>query len=114
MRYRRNQCCDYAQGWAVRGAHPERDKIFFSLLHKRPEWLWGPPSSLLHGYNTGFFFYRRQSFRGVNLITCIHPEPRLKYLYFHSHTCLQGVERDDITLYVARYMCAYSVSCLSN
>jgi hypothetical protein len=28
---------------------------FFSLLHKRTDWLWGLPRSLPHGYNTVFF-----------------------------------------------------------
>ena len=102
------------KGWSV--VRIQKGTRFFSLHHKRPDWLWGSPSSLPHGYNTSFlfFFYRGQIVLGVNLTTYIHLAPRLKDLPVHSHTCLQGVGRGNITLHVAAYMCAYRISCLSH
>jgi len=113
MRYRRNQCCEYAQGWAVRGAHPERKKIIFSLLHKRPDWLWDPPSYQPHGYKTGFFLMEAKLSGGE--FDYLQPSsaevegsiPPLPYMPSRG-------ARDNITLYVVAYMCAYRVSCLSN
>jgi len=35
-----------ATGWTVRGSNPGRDEIF----RTRPEWPWGSPSLLFHGY----------------------------------------------------------------
>jgi hypothetical protein len=105
LTYLSNQCYNHAQGSTVRGAQPDRDKIFFSINVQTSS---GAHPAL---YPTGtvplFFFFLPGAKRSGSEFDFLHPSsaPRL---------CLPRAERDYIMLYVAVYMCAYRVSFLNN
>jgi hypothetical protein len=94
-----SQYTDHTTGCMVSGSNDSRGKIFFSSP-QCPDWLWGPPSSLLNAYR-GPPPGVKQMRHDVDHSPASNTTSKTEWSYTSTHPiCLDGMKRDNFDFYI--------------
>jgi hypothetical protein len=90
---KRSRNSEYAMDWTIRCSIPDSGNI--SLLQKRPDKLWGPPSLLSNGYQESFLAGKRAKRKAYQSLSFSAEVKNEKPYSATPPVCLEGVHADS-------------------